>query len=115
MSDVLKYRNDGSVEWFTRSLHEIPYLNEPNYLIGSLSVPNVPMKYWKVEAGNVREMTLAEKTVVDQSETELNQQMLLAEASKFNISTVDLLKIILPKIGMTKTEFITAYKQLKGL
>jgi len=115
MSDVVKYRADGTVEWFAKSIHELPFIDQPNVLIGSLTFPAIPVKYWKVDAGVLREMTPEEKSVVDAAEqTALN----IRERDRINSGQIHASELLsaLSALGVISlTTVLEKIKKLKGL
>ncbi len=55
---------------YLKSVNTIDYLNDSNWIINPdlSSLQTVPAKYWKVDGDNIVEMTEAEKSVIDEQE-----------------------------------------------
>ena len=115
MSDIVEFDANGKAIRYLRSIHEIPYLNDPNIIVGSLTVPVVPMKYWKRVGNAVVEMTVAEKAVVDAAEAVLVQATERTRIENLQLTGKELAQLIIAKTAITKDQIIAVVKALYGL
>ena len=79
-------------------------------------------KYHKVENNQVVEMTQAEKDALDQTEAYAQEQALLAQIDKYEVSNLDLLTALIKRINVripsnpiTKQEIVDQIKSDLGL
>ena len=93
MSNVVMYDPNGVVVnrviSYLQSVNTPDYENLPNVLINPdvSSLSSIPKNYWKVDSGNVVEMTTNEKTVLNDF---LNAKTI--REKKYKISTYDVLQ-----------------------
>ena len=115
MSDIVEFDANGKAIRYLRSIHEIPYLNDPNIIVGSLTVPVVPMKYWKRVGNTVVEMTTAEKAVVDAADAELTKSAERVRIDDLRFTGQELARMIIARTTITKEQMIATVKAFYGL